>query len=72
MKGQRWKHIVLEGRGEEGVTTSEKMKAIYRGGRVKKKGVEAINSVKKRVTTVQKRFVCADHRSKASDAVRNI
>ena len=37
MKGQRWKHIVLEGRGEEGVTTSEKMKAIYRGGRLKKK-----------------------------------
>jgi len=36
MKGQRWKHIVVEEEKEEGVTIFEKMKAVYRGGRVKK------------------------------------
>jgi len=46
MKGQRWKHIIVEGRGEEGVAIFEKMKAIYRGGRVKKGG-KGIDSVKK-------------------------
>jgi len=50
MKGQRWKHIVVKGRGEEGVTIFEKMKAISRGRRVNKGG-KGINSVKKCVKT---------------------
>jgi len=40
MKGQRWKHIVVEGIGEkekEGVKFFGEMKHIYRGGSVKKK-----------------------------------
>ena len=40
MKGQRWKHIVVEGIGEEekeeGVRNCEEMKHIYRGGREQK------------------------------------
>jgi len=54
---------------EEGVSIFKKMKAIYRGWRVKK-CAEAIITSKKRVKTrffdlptIQKRFVCgADHR----------
>ena len=48
MKGQRWTHIDVEGRGEEekeGVNFFEEMKHIYRGGRVKKRW-EAIITVK--------------------------
>jgi len=41
MKGQRWKHIVVEGIGEEekeeGVRNCEEMKHIYRGGRDQKR-----------------------------------
>ena len=37
MKGQRWKHIVVEEEKEEGLTIFEKMKSNYRGGRVKKR-----------------------------------
>jgi len=37
MKDQRWKHIVVEEEKEEGLTIFEKMKSIYRGGRVKKR-----------------------------------
>jgi len=32
MKGQRWKHVVVEGRGEEGVRNIEEMKPIYSEG----------------------------------------
>jgi len=32
MRGQRWKHVVVEGRGEEGVRNCEEMKPIYREG----------------------------------------
>jgi hypothetical protein len=37
MKGQRWKHIVVEEEKEEGMTCIEKMKHIYRGVMVKKR-----------------------------------
>jgi len=32
MKGQRWKHIIVEEEKEEGVKIFEEMKHIYRGG----------------------------------------
>jgi len=51
MKGQRWKHIVVEGIGEkekEGVNFFREMKHIYRGGSVKKRW-ETIVTVKKHV-----------------------
>ena len=31
-KGQRWKHIIVEGRGEEGVRNCKETKLIYREG----------------------------------------
>jgi hypothetical protein len=37
MKVQRWKHIVVEGRGEEGVGNCDEMKAIYREEGLKKR-----------------------------------
>jgi hypothetical protein len=50
MKVQRWKHIVVEGRGEEGVGNCDEMKAIYREEGLKKGG-KAIITVKKRAKT---------------------
>jgi len=37
MKGQRWKHIIVEEEKEEGVKIFEEMKHIYRGGGIKRR-----------------------------------
>jgi len=80
MKGQRWKHIVVEGIGEEekeeGVRNCEEMKHIYRGGRDQKRWERHQCSQKTcnhRPKTFNKRFVCgADHRPNSSGAFRNM
>jgi len=48
MKGQRWKHIVVEEEKEEGVRNCEEM-SLFIGREGKKKGVKVINAVKKYV-----------------------
>ena len=69
MKCQRWKHIIVEGRGEEGVRNCEDLKPIYKEGGTK----NVFESHSYSQKTFAKCFLCgADHRPNWSGVVRII